>query len=84
MKEPWQRSSRFEALGQMLVTNQRLDKLAAARVNFQKRGVLDQPLFGVIDNKLLPSLGDEDDDGGGVDDDIMAEVILSQKPCGTY
>ena len=35
VKEPWRRSSRFEALGQMLVTTQRLDKLAAVRVNFQ-------------------------------------------------
>ena len=30
VKEPWQRSSHYEALGQMLVTNQCLDKLAAA------------------------------------------------------
>ena len=26
-KKPWRRSSRFEALGQMLLTNQRLEKL---------------------------------------------------------
>lgn len=85
VKEPWRRSSRFEALGQMLVTNQRLDKLAATRVNFQKRGMFDQPLFGEIDNTStkpppLPMLG-EDDDGGGLDEDVMADVILSQKPC---
>ena len=30
VKKPWHRSSRFHALGQMLLTNQRLDKLAAA------------------------------------------------------
>jgi len=40
VKEPWRRSSRFEALGQMLLTNQRLDKLAASRVHFTKRGML--------------------------------------------
>ena len=40
VKEPWRRSSRFEALGQMLVTNQQLDKLAASRVDFTKRGML--------------------------------------------
>lgn len=34
VKEPWQRSSRYMALGQMLLTNQRLDKLAAARIDF--------------------------------------------------
>ncbi len=40
VKEPWRRSSRFEALSQMLLTNQRLDKLAAARVDFADRGML--------------------------------------------
>ncbi|KAF8462345.1 hypothetical protein JB92DRAFT_3136774 [Gautieria morchelliformis] len=40
VKEPWRRSSRFEALSQMLLTNQRLDKLAAARVDFVDRGML--------------------------------------------
>lgn len=41
VKEPWRRSSHFEALGQMLVTNQRLDKLAAARIDFAARHMLD-------------------------------------------
>lgn len=41
VKEPWRRSNRNEALGQILVTNQRLDQLAAARVDFAKRGMLD-------------------------------------------
>jgi hypothetical protein len=40
IKEPWRRSNRFDALGQMLLTNQRLDKLAAARVDFNERGML--------------------------------------------
>ncbi|KAG2339206.1 hypothetical protein BDR05DRAFT_977829 [Suillus weaverae] len=40
VKEPWRRSSRFNALGQMLLTNQRLDKLAAARADFEARGML--------------------------------------------
>jgi hypothetical protein len=39
-KEPWRRSSHFEALGQMLVINQRQDQLAASRVDFTKRGML--------------------------------------------
>ena len=34
MKDPWRRSSQYEALGQMLLTNQRLDKLAASRTDF--------------------------------------------------
>ncbi|KAG1775478.1 hypothetical protein EV702DRAFT_1180272 [Suillus placidus] len=40
MKQPWCRSNRYNALGQMLVTNQRLDKIAALRVDFTKRGML--------------------------------------------
>ncbi|TDL20259.1 hypothetical protein BD410DRAFT_815646 [Rickenella mellea] len=37
VKEPWRRSNRYNALGQMLLTNQRLDKLAASRVDFEHR-----------------------------------------------
>lgn len=40
VKEPWRRSSRYKALGQMLLTNQRLDKLAALRLDFTCRGML--------------------------------------------
>ncbi|KAG2029792.1 hypothetical protein BDR03DRAFT_879952 [Suillus americanus] len=34
VKQPWRRSNHFNALGQMLLTNQRLDKLGLARVDF--------------------------------------------------
>jgi hypothetical protein len=40
VKEPWRRSNRFEALSQMLLTNQRLDMLAASCVDFADRGML--------------------------------------------
>ena len=40
VKELWWRSSHFEALEQMLLTNQRLNKLAAARVDFVDHGML--------------------------------------------
>jgi hypothetical protein len=40
VKEPWRRSNRFDALGQMLLTNQRLDKLAASRASFSSYGML--------------------------------------------
>jgi hypothetical protein len=35
VKRPWRRSSRYKALKQMLTTNERLDKLAAAWIDFQ-------------------------------------------------
>jgi hypothetical protein len=40
VKEPWRRSNRNHPLGQMLVTNQRLDQLAAARTDFVNRTML--------------------------------------------
>jgi hypothetical protein len=53
VKEPWRRSSRYEALGQMLLTNQRLDKLAAARIDFTHRGMLD----GTVLSATLKMIG---------------------------
>ena len=41
VKKPWRRSNRHKAIGQMLLTNQRLDKLAAANVDFTERGMLE-------------------------------------------
>ncbi|KZT19220.1 hypothetical protein NEOLEDRAFT_1183593 [Neolentinus lepideus HHB14362 ss-1] len=41
VKEPYRCSNHYEALAQMLLTNQRLDKLAASRVDFSSRGMLD-------------------------------------------
>ncbi|KAG0701712.1 hypothetical protein DFH29DRAFT_1000021 [Suillus ampliporus] len=40
VKEPWRHSSKYKAFGQMLVTNQHLDKLAAAHTDFASRGML--------------------------------------------
>jgi hypothetical protein len=42
VKEPWRRSNRDKLLKQVLLTNQRLDKLAAARVDFTARGMLER------------------------------------------
>ena len=82
-KEPWRRSSHYEALGQMLITNQRLDKLAAARVDFQARGMLDRRFKppDLPPDPLANNLQDDDDDDRGpVDGDIDSEVILAQIP----
>ncbi|KIJ58801.1 hypothetical protein HYDPIDRAFT_101977, partial [Hydnomerulius pinastri MD-312] len=40
VKKPWRRSSKHNALGQILRTNQRLAQLAAARADFEARGML--------------------------------------------
>ena len=43
VKEPWQCSSWFNALGQMLITNQHLDKLGAVHIDFDACGMLKGP-----------------------------------------
>ncbi|KAJ3559530.1 hypothetical protein NP233_g11241 [Leucocoprinus birnbaumii] len=43
VKRPYRRSNRNNALGQMIVTNQRLDKLKAARTYFSAHGLLEGP-----------------------------------------
>jgi hypothetical protein len=53
VNEPWQRSSRFEALSQMLLTNQRLDKLAAAQVNFANHGMLQNTCLSSVWEQIL-------------------------------
>jgi hypothetical protein len=77
VKKPWRRSSHYMALSQMLVTNQRMDKMAAARVYFAQRGMLDgttlsytaRELAGTLDEPAEPEAGttaEEDDDAAPV------------------
>ena len=55
VKETWRRSNKFNALGQMLITNQRLDKLAAARVHFANCGMLQ----GTCLSQAISQLGEQ-------------------------
>jgi len=43
VKRPYRRSNKFKALKQMLLTNQRMDKIAALLVDFTARGMLVEP-----------------------------------------
>jgi hypothetical protein len=54
VKEPWRRSNHYEALGQMLLTNQCLDKLAAAHIDFTHCGMLD----GTVLSAMLKTIGE--------------------------
>lgn len=72
----------------MLTTNQRLDKLAASRVDFQARGMLQGSMFN---GNLVPpeppplqEVDDDDDDGGAVEGDVLGEVKLARKACTFY
>lgn len=84
VKEPWRRSSRHAALGQMLVINQRIDKLHASRVDFKSRGMLEGPCLGFSVPAIVPALpiaeDDEDDDNELPDGESMpSSVILARR-----
>lgn len=78
VKEPWRRSSRFEALGQMLVTNQRLDKLAAAHVNFTCRNMIDSAALPVSIPSRNKKANDDSDDPIVEGEQILGEVQLAK------
>ncbi|KAK7452202.1 hypothetical protein VKT23_012305 [Stygiomarasmius scandens] len=91
VKRPWWRSSKNNALGQMLLTNQRLDKLAAYRVDLEHRGMLDGsvlPTMMMADPTVQPQVliaqGDEldEDEDDGSDDQpySQGDVKLSKNP----
>ncbi|KAG2109141.1 hypothetical protein DEU56DRAFT_975209 [Suillus clintonianus] len=80
VKEPWRRSSRYKALGQMLVTNQRLDKLAASRADFTQRKMLDGTCLSAA--ALAVEANDNNNDTE-VDDgptNVEAHVELAKTP----
>lgn len=78
VKKPWRRSSRFEALGQMLITNQRLDKLSATRVDLISRNMLDPPLFLKPGSHRHRNQEDDSDDPIIEGERVLAEVKLAQ------
>ncbi|THH07768.1 hypothetical protein EW146_g9212 [Bondarzewia mesenterica] len=65
VKEPWRWSNRFNALGQMLLTNQCLDKLAASRVDFEARRMLKGPCISESVQALTITAGDVVPDNNG-------------------
>ncbi|KAK7677769.1 hypothetical protein QCA50_019321 [Cerrena zonata] len=72
VKEPWRRSSRFEALGQMLLTNQRLDKLSASHADFTACEMLDGTCLSAAIKTLVDDSDDDpDDDFDDSDDDAV-------------
>ena len=60
IKEPWRRSNRHNALRQILITNQRLDKLSASRVDFLSRGMLRGSCLSYT-AQLSLTVGDQDE-----------------------
>lgn len=85
VKKPYRRTNHNKPLSQILLTNQRLDKLAAARIDFTARGMMDGSLLPL---PPLPSQGspspppDSDDDSvdnGAIDGPtVVGEVKLAK------
>ena len=75
VKRSWRRSNRHNALGQMLLTNQCLDKLKAARNEFVHRGLL-PPSHGPPPLPVL--MPEEDEDGGPIDECVTGTVTLAR------
>ncbi|KAI0314791.1 hypothetical protein OF83DRAFT_1165069 [Amylostereum chailletii] len=74
VKKPWRRSNRYSALGQMLLTNQRLDKLIAIRATFVEHGMLPARHPRPAGQ---PPHGDEAmDDSHPVDELVPTDVVL--------
>ncbi|PBK81654.1 hypothetical protein ARMGADRAFT_1048787 [Armillaria gallica] len=71
VKKPWRRSNHYNALSQMLLTNQRSDKLTALCAELVSFGL-------VTPNHPPPDPFDiESEDAGAVDEPILAEVKLA-------
>lgn len=86
VKKPYRRSNRNKPLSQILLTNQRLDKLGAARVDFTSRGMMSGALFPLPAPPLRefatppPDSNDENVDHGAVDGPTcLGEVRLAQR-----
>ncbi|KAI5829502.1 hypothetical protein K523DRAFT_352494 [Schizophyllum commune Tattone D] len=88
VKEPWRRSNRYNALGQMLTTNVRLDKMHAARLLLEKRGMMigttASYTAGVLDGvrpaPIRSNPADEDSEDEDVNDNGPPEPLSRRGP----
>lgn len=80
VKRPWRRSSRYNAIRQIMVTNRRMEKLTAARARFTARGQLKSPTWQPRVLHPVPSNDDDDQAGAADEEAIHNEVFLAQTP----
>lgn len=88
VKEPWRRSNHYNALGQMLLTNQRNDKLAASTVDFAARGMLDGPITLISHPPIIPppdpKLEDDDNSAAPMRIRVPPTVTLAKTHARGY
>jgi hypothetical protein len=84
VKRPWRRSNRYNAIGQMLVTNQRLEKLAAMQSDFVARGMLPgghksgKNMTTHVFEPKYSSRGEEDDAWPAEEENVLGNVVLAR------
>ena len=78
VKRPWRRSSRYNAIKQIMLTNQRTEKLTAARSHFSSQEMLKFPTWQPRLLRPVPSDDDEDQSGAAYEEAIHNEVFLAQ------
>ena len=84
VKKPWRRSNRYNALGQMLITIQRSDKLATMQADFVACGMLPgshesgKNMTMHIFKPKYSSYGEEDDVWPAEEGDVLGNVVLAQ------
>ena len=61
VKKPWRRSNRYEPIKQMLLTNERLDKLSSAHIDFRERGMFARSCL-VATSRGIEARANEDGD----------------------
>ncbi|KAJ7346269.1 hypothetical protein DFH08DRAFT_701453 [Mycena albidolilacea] len=86
VKRPYRRTNHYKPLGQILLINQRLDKIVTARVDFASRGMLDGAIFPfpppsprATDSPLPEDPNDENVDAGAIEGaTCIGEVKLAK------
>ncbi|KAI0339761.1 hypothetical protein BDW22DRAFT_1335609 [Trametopsis cervina] len=63
VKKPWRRSNKYEAIHQMLITVERLDKLKAAYQEFKSRGMLNGTCLSKAHQDVVTSARREEGEG---------------------
>ena len=78
VKRPWRRSSRYNAIHQIMQTNRHSEKLSAARASFTAHGMLNFPTWQPRIPHSVPLDNDEDQSGAAEEGAIYNEVFLAQ------
>ena len=78
VKRPWCRSSHYNPINQIMLINQRMEKLTAARVHFTSQGILKFPTWQPRLLHPVPSDDNDDQSGAAHEDAFHNEVFLAQ------